>query len=194
MAYTPGALVVGIDPGLANCGVVVLRRDGQRWKLVASKHIVTSPREQHEARLAKIWSYIEDAIGTGATLVACEDQEGVQEGKRRTGETRAAALYCRDVQNMARGGAWAAKAAFMLVSPEDAKSAVTGSRMATKTQVQRAITVCLGLELSEHESDAAAVAIAAARAQASGLPTGGKGISGTHRVPQGSPNGRTAQR
>lgn len=188
-------LVVGIDPGLRHCGVVVLRRDGQRWKLVASKLVVTSPKEHLETRLAKIFSYIEEAIVTGAQLVASEDQARVQEGKRAAGRTSFDALYCRDVQNMARGAAWAAKAAFAAIDPDIAKSAVTGSRTASKKQVQRAVQAILQLdqELSEHESDAVAAAIAAARAQATGLSGSGRGISGTHRIDSEPPGQRFRQ-
>jgi Holliday junction resolvasome RuvABC endonuclease subunit len=172
MAPLDSNCVLAVDPGLDPCGIVVVRRDGPRWRLVVSSAPTTASSEPPTSRLHTLWEQIRAiAEQTLPGLVAVEEQTGVQEGARRAGRTNAIATWSRDVATVVRAVGWSLGARVVDVSPQQAKLAVTASRTASKRQVQAAVQRMLGagVELGEHESDAFAVAVAAERLARTGL-------------------------
>jgi Holliday junction resolvasome RuvABC endonuclease subunit len=167
-------VALGIDPGLASCGIALLVREpGGPWRARFVETVRTKAREPLHDRMRQIFWAIRSApreplqgVRPAEFVVCCETQTGVQEGKRRSGETSASALLVQQVVGMARVVALSEGAQFVEVTPAQVKSVLPGMRTASKAQVQRAIRAFVRecpKVMSEHASDAIAAAIAGAR-------------------------------
>jgi Holliday junction resolvasome RuvABC endonuclease subunit len=103
----------------------------------------------------------------GEAIIACENQVGVQEGKRARGETNKDAVLVQQVVGMMRVIAFDCEQRFVEPSPAQAKAVLLGiRRTASKAQVQRAVRAMVKdcpKVMSEHASDALANALAGAR-------------------------------
>jgi Holliday junction resolvasome RuvABC endonuclease subunit len=148
--------------------------DGQKWRAAHVKTVHTGTSAPLHDRIGEIYEGINVACDAFIDLdfvevvVACETQAGVQEGKRRSGETSADALLVQQVVGIARALALRYHLRFVDVSPQEAKIAVLGrgGSTADKAQVNRAVRALVtGLpdKMDEHSSDAVAIAIAGAR-------------------------------
>ena len=169
---------IGLDPGLAACGLAVLcRADSTNgpWKAWIAVTLRTKPPEPLGARLRVIYEKVESAMqevvrqGTLMTNVsfAIEDQTGVSEGKRREGKTNADALLVHQVVGALRAVAWNAGVTPIDVSPQEAKRLLSGMKgTADKNQLRRAVRALVSgcpKVMSQHASDAVAIALAGAR-------------------------------
>jgi Holliday junction resolvasome RuvABC endonuclease subunit len=169
-------LSIGIDPGLAACGVAIIyHHDGQQpWRLIWLETMRTRSSDRPNERMACIhWKLraiprsVFQGIGIDELVVACEDQTGVQEGKRRTGQTNASGMLVQQVVGLVRAFAFNEGFSFYEPTPVQVKAVLAGiPRTASKAQVQRAVRALVRdcpKVMSEHASDAIAVALAGAR-------------------------------
>jgi crossover junction endodeoxyribonuclease RuvC len=168
-------VVVGIDPGLASCGLAIVTKEIQQpWRLVYSQTIRTPPSMDLHSRMHEIYTAMQGVptdlfrgVHMHEALFACENQSGVLEGKRRTGQTNAAAALVQQVVGMARVRAFSLVVRFVEPTPAQVKTVLAGiPRTASKAQVQRAVRALVRdcpKVMSEHASDAIAVALAGAR-------------------------------
>jgi len=168
-------LAVGIDPGYANCGIGVIARSAeQRWRCVHSETVQTPPSVPFHDRLHAVYRALHEIpiepfrrVMASECVIACEEQTGTHEGKRRTGETRAEALLVQQVVGLIRVFAYEQGYRFVEPSPAQTKKVLVGIKnTATKAQVARAVrAVVLDCPevMKEHASDALANALAGAR-------------------------------
>ncbi|MGI8632484.1 MAG: crossover junction endodeoxyribonuclease RuvC [Solirubrobacterales bacterium] len=148
-------IVLGIDPGLANTGYGVVRRDGGRMVALDGGCITTAPGGPLEQRLSAIHEQVAELIDTHQPVaVAVEDL-----------------FYGRNVNSAFAVGQ--ARGVVMLAAaqrdrpcagytPQAIKRAVCGSGRAPKDQVQRMVGRLLSLPeppRPDHAADALAVAI-----------------------------------
>jgi Holliday junction resolvasome RuvABC endonuclease subunit len=168
-------LAIGIDPGLASCGIAVITKEVQQpWLAVHVQTVRTNNSDRPNERMACIyWKLraIPRSVFQGfkieEVVVACEDQTGVQEGKRRTGQTNASGMLVQQVVGLVRAFAFNEGFSLCEPTPAQAKAVLAGiPRTASKAQVQRAVRAIVRdcpKVMSEHASDAIAVALAGAR-------------------------------
>jgi Holliday junction resolvasome RuvABC endonuclease subunit len=168
-------IVIGIDPGLASLGLALIERGVREpWRLLFSQTVRTSPGLDLHSRMREGYAALQAlpvepfrGAKPHEVIVACEDQAGVLEGKRRAGETNASAMLVQQVVGMARVKAFGLGVKFVEVTPAQAKAVLSGiPRTASKAQVQRAVRAVVRdcpKVMSEHASDAIAVALAGAR-------------------------------
>jgi Holliday junction resolvasome RuvABC endonuclease subunit len=168
-------LALGVDPGYANCGLGIITRSAdQRWRCVHSETVRTPPSLSFHERLYAVYRALHEIpiepfrhVKAYECVIACEEQTGTHEGKRRTGGTRFEALLVQQVVGVVRVYAYEQDYRFVEPTPAQAKKVLGGIKNnATKEQVQRAIrTVILDCPavMKEHASDALANALAGAR-------------------------------
>jgi Holliday junction resolvasome RuvABC endonuclease subunit len=168
-------VAVGIDPGYASCGLAIITKEIQEpWRAVHVKTIRTPPTLDLHSRMHELWHAMSTlpmeafrGIKPHEVILACEDQSGVLEGKRRSGETNASATLVQQVVGMARVIAFSLGVKFVQPTPAQAKAVLAGiPRTASKAQVQRAVRALVRdcpKVMSEHASDAIATALAGAR-------------------------------
>jgi crossover junction endodeoxyribonuclease RuvC len=152
--------VLGIDPGLANCGWGIVIDDAGRngktpLRAFAYGSIATSPRDSLPVRLGQIFS------GLSAVIERYEPAELGIESIYHKGNPRSSMATAQ-----ARGAALAAAASREIpvceYAPAAVKLSVVGHGSATKKQVQYMVRAILGLDHEpspDHAADALAVAI-----------------------------------
>jgi len=147
--------VLGIDPGTAACGYGIVQGSAGRLQAVEFGWWRTSPREALELRLKRI----HDAV---AELIVRHEPDAVALEESFVGADARIALSV----GQARGAVLVACAAAELpcaeYPPATVKQAVCGYGRAEKAQVQRMVSVLLGLAeppTPHHAADALAVAI-----------------------------------
>lgn len=163
MYQTKTRKAIGIDPGLANCGYAVLDRNSTgQLNLLESGCIKTPTKGTQAARLLHIYQDISEVIQAHHPhLVAIERvyfNRNVSSAIT-TGGAIGVCLLAAEVIGIES----------LLLTPQQAKAAATGTRQATKEKMKRFLRRLLRRDIrNHHEADAAAVAIA-------GLlqPTGG---------------------
>jgi len=148
-------VVLGIDPGTANTGYGVVRRDGARLVALDGGVIATAAGADPGARLAMIHARV------GELLDAYEpDAMAVEDLYFGTNAHSAFAVgQSRGVVILAAGQRGTPCSSY---TPQQVKAAVCGSGRAAKGQVQRMVQRLLALaELPapDHAADALAVAI-----------------------------------
>lgn len=165
-------VVVGVDPGYAACGIVVIVPEaGRRWRMVRSVTIETPPEAPLDSRIAAVWAALRARLvglpgSPGARgLLAYEGQKRVQEGKRAQGRLSHTAVALHEVVGTVKAAAWERELEVEKVEPDEYRKALGLPRNANKQQVQRMVRAVL-LDCPErmqlHESDAGAVAFCAA--------------------------------
>lgn len=158
-----GALVLGVDPGLASTGYALLAGPPQRPRAVVVGTVRTSPRTAHALRLRAIHDEI-------AALIAGHEVES-------------AAIESWFIHPMSRSAMAMAEARGAIIvamagaglevveySPNTIKQSVTGSGGADKAQVRTMVRRLTG---AEPETDHAADALAAAICHMSSAPLRG---------------------
>lgn len=168
-------LAVGVDPGYAKCGLGVIARSAeQRWRCVHSETVQTPPSIPFHERLHAVYRALLEMpidpwlrVKLSDCIIACEEQAGTHEGKRRTGETHAEALKVQQVVGVVRVFAYDRGCRFVEPSPAQTKKVLVGIKnTATKEQVARAVRAVVNgcpEVMTEHASDALANALAGAR-------------------------------
>jgi crossover junction endodeoxyribonuclease RuvC len=153
-------IVLGIDPGVANCGYGIVAHDRGRLVALDGGVVETPARQDPGARLAVIHARVGELMdGYRPDAVAVEDLYfGVNV------RSAFAVGQARGVVILAAGQRAIACASY---TPQQVKAAVCGSGRAAKDQVQRMVQTLLALpELPrpDHAADALAVAICHANA------------------------------
>jgi crossover junction endodeoxyribonuclease RuvC len=147
--------VIGIDPGLASTGWGVVKTDGSRFIHVGHGVVTTDPETPLPQRLQKIHDELARVLSKYNP-----GEAGVEElffSKNITSAMQVA--HARGVVLLTLGQRSIVVGTY---SPQHVKQAVIGRGRADKTQVQRLVSVVLGLEEipgPDHAADALAIAI-----------------------------------
>jgi crossover junction endodeoxyribonuclease RuvC len=148
-------VIIGIDPGTANCGYGIVQQSGGRLKAIDHGWWSTPAGERLELRLKTIFE------GVGA-LIAEHAPDAVALEESYVGADARIALSV----GQARGAVLVASAVAGIecteYAPAHVKQAVCGYGRAEKAQVQRMVKAILGLQelpTPNHAADALAVAI-----------------------------------
>jgi crossover junction endodeoxyribonuclease RuvC len=148
-------IVLGIDPGLANTGYGVVRRDGARLMALDGGVIETPAGLATERRLTTIATRIRE-------LLSEHDCEAMALEELYFGQNARSAFavgHARGVMMLAAGEHGVPCFSY---TPQKIKSAVCGHGRAAKDQVARMVQTLLSLPVmpaKDHASDALAVAI-----------------------------------
>jgi crossover junction endodeoxyribonuclease RuvC len=148
-------IVLGIDPGLANTGYGVVRRDGGRMVALDGGVIETRPGLAHEQRLAAIFARTE-------ALLAEHDPDAVALEDLYFGANAKSAFAVGQARGVVMLAAGRRSIDCASYTPQQVKGAVCGSGRADKDQVTRMVQtlLCLGEPpRPDHAADALAVAI-----------------------------------
>jgi crossover junction endodeoxyribonuclease RuvC len=163
------SIVLGVDPGLARCGLAVVGTRDRRHHVLVASTLTTSSDTDEAARLAAIAAAVRDAISQhGPGSVAIErvawsrNQVSALQVARATGAVMAVAA-----------GAGLSVEEY---GPNEVKQAVTGVGNADKAQVRRALERIHGLGPLPSGADTAdAVAVAVTHLLASRLRAAASG-------------------
>lgn len=150
--------ILGIDPGLASCGAVVIEADGHP-RLAHQRMIRTKAEEPIPHRLAIIAQGVSEIIDKFNPSVLAIETAFVRRDAPQAG------LSLGRVLGVIMLAAYEKKLDIMEITPREAKQTLTGNGNAYKEQVERAATRRLGLAESlkpSHLADAAAAALTAA--------------------------------
>lgn len=151
-------LILGVDPGLASTGAVVLEVDEQP-EVTFKKMIRTTTDKPLPARLAIIASEIREIIDAHEPTILAIETAFIRRDAPQAG------LSLGKVLGVIMLVAYERKLGIVEITPRDAKQTLTGYGNARKEQVQRAVKARLGLDeplKPSHVADAAAVALTAA--------------------------------
>ena len=152
---TQQTIILGIDPGLANCGWGVIEEKGSKKRALAYGCIAT-PAEQDTATRLKaihdqvcvvIEKYHPTELGIESIYFGANAKSAVA-----TGQARGAALVAAAILSLHVGE----------YSPKQIKQAVVGTGAASKEQVQFMVKALLNLDHTptpDHAADALAAAI-----------------------------------
>jgi crossover junction endodeoxyribonuclease RuvC len=146
--------VLGIDPGLARCGLAVVRRRDRTTSLVWSSTVSTAPDVEEADRLRAVAHATREAIQAHRpTAVAIE--------RVAWSRNQVSALHVARATGVVMVVAAEAGLAVQEYAPNEVKQAITGAGNADKKQVQLALTRLHGLRAVPSQPDAAdAVAVA----------------------------------
>ena len=158
--------ILGIDPGLANCGWGVVALEGQKLSALAYGSISTTTDMTSPERLGFIFTELRGIIERYApTELGIETvyQKGNLKSAMATAQARGAALAAASVLCLNIGE----------YAPSFIKKSVVGNGSASKEQIQYMVRVILGLDHTP-TPDHAADALAAAICHAHSLPAHGR--------------------
>ncbi|WP_217915707.1 crossover junction endodeoxyribonuclease RuvC [Miltoncostaea marina] len=148
-----GALVLGVDPGLASTGYALLAGPPQRPRAVTVGTVRTSPRTAHAHRLRAIHDVVAELCdGRGVEAAAIESWfiHPMSRSAMAMAEARGAII-------VALAGAGVEVVEY---SPNTIKQSVTGSGSADKGQVRAMVRRLTGAAPdTDHAADALAAAI-----------------------------------
>lgn len=148
-------VVLGIDPGLANCGFGVVRRGDGRLAALDGGVLTTSAADPAERRLAELQAGVEELLARHAPDALAMEALYFGQNVRTAfavGQARGAVLCAAG-----RRGVPCAD-----YTPQQVKGAVCGSGRAGKEQVTRMVQALLALPAPpapDHAADALAVAV-----------------------------------
>lgn len=148
-------IILGIDPGLANTGWGVVRREGATCRAMAYGCVRTAPSESvplrlkaiHDELRAVIERYVPDEAAVESVYFGTNAKSAFATGQARGAALLATAHMCIPVGEY---------------SPVQIKKAVVGVGTADKEQVQYMVRRMLGLDHDpkpDHAADALAAAI-----------------------------------
>ena len=140
--------VLGIDPGLTRCGYgAVVRRDGN-LRAIAAGVLRTDTGADVASRLADLQEGIRTLLGELAPEVVAVERLFFQSNVRT-------AMSVGQASGVVLAEAAAAGCTVVQYTPNEVKSAVTGTGSAGKEQVQRMVQALLGLATTPRPPDAA---------------------------------------
>ncbi|HEV3000531.1 MAG TPA: crossover junction endodeoxyribonuclease RuvC [Solirubrobacteraceae bacterium] len=148
-------IVLGIDPGVANTGFGVVRRDGGRLVALDGGVIETPAALAQERRLATIFARVEE-------LLARHDPDAVALEDLYFGANARSAFAVGQARGVVMLAAGRRSIGCASYTPQQVKGAVCGSGRAPKEQVTRMVQALLSLDAPprpDHAADALAVAI-----------------------------------
>jgi crossover junction endodeoxyribonuclease RuvC len=148
-------VIIGIDPGTANCGYGIVQESGGRLKAIGHGSWSTPAGERLELRLKTIFEgvaaliveHAPDAVALEESYVGADARIALSVGQARGAVLVASAVAGIECTEYA---------------PARVKQAVCGYGRAEKAQVQRMVKAILGLQAlptPNHAADALAVAI-----------------------------------
>jgi crossover junction endodeoxyribonuclease RuvC len=148
------SVVLGVDPGLARCGLAVVARRDRRAVLVWADVVRTPSDLDEAARLRRIAAAMREAVATHApSSVAIE--------RVAWSRNQVSALHVARATGALMLVAGEASLPVEEYGPNEVKQAVTGMGNADKRQVQHALSRVHGLRDVPSQPDAAdAVAVA----------------------------------
>lgn len=155
MSARPTPTIVGIDPGLANCGFGVVSLEGSSHELVESGTILTPAGADLGDRLQSI------ADRVGGLLALYHPVELAMESLF-FGDNVTSAIVVAQALGVVRLEAARAGVPVSEYRPQQVKSAVCGVSKASKEQVHRMVVALTGArdqQMSSHAADATAAAI-----------------------------------
>jgi crossover junction endodeoxyribonuclease RuvC len=147
--------VLGIDPGTAACGYGIVHESDGRLRGVCHGWWRTSARERLELRLRAIFDGVQE-------LIALHSPDAVALEESYVGADARIALSVGQARGAILVAASSAGVDCVEYAPARVKQVVCGYGRAEKGQVQRMVTVILGLDeppMPSHAADALAVAI-----------------------------------
>jgi crossover junction endodeoxyribonuclease RuvC len=148
-------VILGIDPGLASTGFGAITCGSASPSLYKCGHIKTSPREHIAHRLSRIYTDLNQVIGTFKP-----DMVGVENIFSMVRYPKAGILL-GGVMGVIYLAVFQHHVPVIEVTPREVKSALAGYGAASKTQIRQATSKALGIEdvKSFHAADALAVAL-----------------------------------
>ena len=145
---------IGIDPGIANTGLAVIHWDRQRYTLKHCETVKTDANLELPARLTLICEKVSDAIQTfKPDLLSIE---GVYFNKNVSSAISTAIVIgaCVQIANAAMMPA-------LIITPQEAKRALTGRGNSAKRTVTAAANRLFNMPVtSNHAADAIAIGMA----------------------------------
>lgn len=151
--------ILGVDPGLASTGTVVIEADCGDLKLLHQELIRTQPDDLLPARLAIISKKIETIIKLHKPEVLAVETAFVRRDTPQSG------LSLGKVLGVILLSAYNNGLDIAEITPREVKQSLTGYGNAQKQQIERAVSQWLELDgvlKPTHIADAAAVALTAA--------------------------------
>jgi crossover junction endodeoxyribonuclease RuvC len=147
--------ILGIDPGLANCGWGLISAGSQSARLLEYGMISTQPSSRLEDRVSFIGKAVRELMKMHhVDQVAIEDIYFVK--------NKASALSIAKVIGAVYYAAGLEEVKVTTYTPLQIKTTITGIGRADKNQVQQMIKVLLGLQVipsPDHAADALAAAV-----------------------------------
>jgi crossover junction endodeoxyribonuclease RuvC len=140
--------VLGIDPGLTRCGYGAVAREPSGLRAVAAGVLRTDPAVDVALRLAELQAGIRALLGELTPDVVAVERLFFQSNVRT-------AMSVGQASGVVLAEAAAAGRPVVQYTPNEVKSAVTGSGGAGKEQVQRMVQAILGLATVPKPADAA---------------------------------------
>jgi crossover junction endodeoxyribonuclease RuvC len=147
--------IIGIDPGLAHTGFGIVERKNSKISLVSYGVIETSAKDSHEIRLLAIYN----------RLFSVLDEFRPDEAEMETlffARNTTSALAVAEAKGVVTLCLAQMGIPVFMYSPNQIKSAVTGTASADKATVEKYVQILLGLKnpvKPDHASDALAGAI-----------------------------------
>jgi crossover junction endodeoxyribonuclease RuvC len=140
--------VLGIDPGLTRCGYGAVVREGADLRAVAAGVLRTDTSAEVAVRLAELQAGIRALLRELRPSVVAVERLFFQSNVRT-------AMSVGQASGVVLAEAAAHRCTVVQYSPNEVKSAVTGSGAAGKEQVQRMVQAILHLATSPKPPDAA---------------------------------------
>jgi crossover junction endodeoxyribonuclease RuvC len=140
--------VLGIDPGLTRCGYGAVVREGATLRAVAAGVLRTDPADDVAVRLAELQSGLRSLLAELGPDVVAVERLFFQSNVRT-------AMSVGQASGVALAEASSHGCPVVQYTPNEVKSAVTGSGSAGKEQVQRMVQALLGLPTAPKPPDAA---------------------------------------
>lgn len=156
MYQTKTRTAIGIDPGLANTGVSIVGRTARTgdFRLLSSGCIQTDTKATQAVRLLNIYEDVRQRIHNHTPNLVVID-------KVYFNKNVSSAITTGGVIGVCLLAAEQAGIESLLLTPQQAKAAATGTGQASKTATKRVLSHLLGVDIqNHHEADAAALAIA----------------------------------
>ena len=140
--------VLGIDPGLTRCGYGAVERRGGELRAVAAGVLRTPTEADVAVRLAELQTGIRALLDELRPEVVAVERLFFQSNVRT-------AMSVGQASGVVLAEAVAAGCVVVQYTPNEVKSAVTGTGRAGKDQVQRMVQAILRLEATPRPPDAA---------------------------------------
>lgn len=148
-------MILGIDPGLANCGWAVIKRDSANWRLMDCGCVITKNDQKPENRVGEIYKALEEIIDkflitqiSVEKLFLFKNNKSVMEVAQIIGIIKLVAAQ--------------KKLDFFEYTPLQVKMSLVGYGRAEKEQVEKMVRSMLNLKETitpSHASDAVAIAL-----------------------------------
>lgn len=140
--------VLGVDPGLTRCGYGAVAATSGRLEAIAAGVVETDPAAPTHERLGVLLGELEALVAELRPTVVCVERVFFQANAQSAGSVFAAAGLAQAVA--ARSGAGVVE-----YTAQQVKLAVAGNGAAGKADVQRMVSVLLGLPGTVRPPDAA---------------------------------------